>query len=50
MQKISAWLFLLIAILWLLPLIGVDIGAAISGWLATIALGVIAVMEIIKSK
>jgi len=50
MQKISAWLFLLIAIVWLLPLIGVDALVSVSGWIQTVALAIIAIMEIAQSK
>ncbi len=46
MQKISAWLFLLISVLWLLPLISIDIGK-VDNWLQVIALAVIAVLEIV---
>ena len=49
MEKISAWLFLLIAVIWLLPLIGVSLGIA-QGWIATIALAIIAITEIAKGK
>ena len=49
MEKISAWLFLLIAIVWLLPLINVSLGAA-GPWIATIALAIIGITEIMKSK
>jgi len=49
MEKISAWLFLLIGILWLLPLLGVGTGSW-GGWLATLALLVIGIAEVMKSK
>ena len=50
MEKISAWLFLLIAVLGLLPLITVEIGAGLTSWLVTIAFAVIAITEIAKGK
>jgi len=49
MQKLSAWLFLLIAVVWLLPLINLSIGVA-GGWIAVVALAVIAIFEIVKAK
>ena len=48
MQKLSAWLFLLIAIVWLLPLINMPLGVA-GDWISTISLAIIAIVEIIKS-
>ena len=45
MQKISAWMFLLIALLMLLPMVGVDALGTIGGWLLVIAYVVIGVME-----
>ena len=50
MQKISAWLFLLIALIWLLPLINVDIGGVASGWIAAIALAIIGILEVKAAK
>ncbi|MDP4039011.1 MAG: hypothetical protein Q8P57_00295 [Candidatus Pacearchaeota archaeon] len=42
MDKLSSWLFLLIALVWLLPLIGVVVGnMAVHDWIAVLALIVI---------
>ena len=47
LKKLSAWLFLLIALVWLLPLIGVTIGSAtVHAWIATIALVIIGINEL----
>jgi len=49
MQKISGWLFLLIALTWLLPLLGVTLGNMdVHQWIATIALVIIGIMELKK--
>ena len=37
MAKLSAWLVTLIGVLWLLPLLGLDIGATVSSWLIGLA-------------
>jgi len=49
MKNLNGWLFLLIAVVWLLPLINVSIGAA-SPWIATIALAIIGINMISKGK
>lgn len=49
MEKVSAWLFLLIAVVLLLGLVGLDLGA-IGTWIATIALAAAAIVEIAKGK
>lgn len=46
MQKLSAWLFLLIALIWLLPLVGVTQLGAIADWIPVIALAVIGIFEL----
>jgi len=46
MKNVNGWLFLLIAVIWLLPLINVSIGAAASGWIQTIALAIIGITMI----
>jgi hypothetical protein len=51
MEKLSAWLFLLVAVAWLLPLIGVVIGSMdVHSWIAALALGIAAITEIVKGK
>lgn len=45
MEKLSAWLFLLIALLWLLPLVGVSLGTW-GSWLAVVALAGVGVVEL----
>ena len=45
MHKITGWLFLLIGILMLLPLIGVSVGT-LGGWLTMLAFVVIGVLKI----
>ena len=37
MAKLTAWLITLVGVLWLLPLIGVDIGATLTTWLIGLA-------------
>ncbi len=51
MEKLSAWLFVVIALMWLLPLVGVatSAGAVDWGmWISTIALAVIGLYEAFK--
>ncbi|MEK6889211.1 MAG: hypothetical protein AABW80_03840 [Nanoarchaeota archaeon] len=50
MEKLSSWLFLLIAIVWLLPLIGLNAATAVTtyNWISVIALAIIAITEIVK--
>jgi hypothetical protein len=45
MHKVNGWLFLLIGILMLLPLIGVDVGT-VGSWLIMLAFVVIGVLKI----
>ena len=37
MAKLTAWLITLVGVLWLLPLIGVDIGVSLTAWLIGLA-------------
>jgi len=46
MQKISAWMFLLIALLMLLPMVGVSALGAVGDWIMLLAYIVIGVMEL----
>jgi len=47
MQKLNGWLWLLIALTWLLPLVNVTLGSlAVHQWIATIALVIIGIMEL----
>ena len=48
MDKIISWLFLLIAVMWLLPLIGVTAGGVAYPWIATIALIIIGLKGLMK--
>ena len=48
MEKLSSWLFLIIAVVWLLPLIGVTQLGGIGDWLVVIALAIIGIMGIVK--
>jgi len=50
MQKVSAWLFLLIALVWLLPLVGVALGASTSNWIVAIALALVGIVELKAAK
>ena len=45
MNKISAWLFLLVALVWLLPLVNVNQLGSIGNWISVIAFVVIGVLE-----
>ena len=50
-DKTNGWLFLLIALVWLLPLVGVTIGSAnVHAWIATIALAIIGLRGVKASK
>ena len=48
MEKLSAWLFLLAGIVWLLPLIGVGT-AAWGAWIISLAFIVIGITEVMKT-
>jgi hypothetical protein len=51
MDKLSSWLFLLIAVVWLLPLIGVETTTNSldwGKWVAAISLAIIATFELMK--
>ena len=48
MEKLSAWLFLLIGIIWLLPLIAVGTGTW-GSWIATLALLIVGITEVMKA-
>lgn len=45
--KYEPWLFLVIALMWLLPLVGVSTGTW-GGWLATIAVALIGIFKLQK--
>jgi len=49
MKNINGWLFLLIALMWLLPLVGVSTSTW-GTWVAVIALAVIGFMEVKEGK
>jgi hypothetical protein len=46
MQKLNGWLFLLIALVWLLPLVGVNQLGSAGNWIAVVALAIIGIMEL----
>ena len=48
MKNLNGWMWLLIALMWLLPLVGVSTGTGSSdwgGWIAVIALAVVGFSE-----
>jgi hypothetical protein len=45
MQKLNGWLWLLIALMWLLPLVTVDTGVW-GPWISVIALVIIGIFEL----
>ena len=49
MAKLSAWLVTLIGVLYLLPLIGVDIGASLSMWLVALAFLVMGIGKLMRN-
>ena len=49
MAKITAWLVTLIGVLLILPLIGVDIGAALNNWIIALAVLVIGVTKLARN-
>ena len=49
MAKLSAWLVTLLGVLLLLPLLGVDIGAALSSWLIALAVLVIGIGMLVRN-
>ncbi len=49
MAKLTAWLVTLIGVLLVLPLIGLDIGTAISNWLISLAVLVIGISKLMRN-
>ncbi|MBS3074570.1 hypothetical protein J4447_03910 [Candidatus Pacearchaeota archaeon] len=49
MAKLTAWLMTLIGVLWVLPLLGLDIGAVISNWLIALSFLVIGVSKLMRN-
>ena len=49
MHKISPWLFLVIALMWLLPMVGVATDPW-GSWVSVIALAVVGILEMMRSK
>jgi hypothetical protein len=49
MAKLSAWLVTLIGILWLLPLLGLDIGATLSSWLIGLSFLVMGIGKLMRN-
>tara|TARA_Y100000034_G_scaffold56670_1_gene69325 strand:- start:357 stop:506 length:150 start_codon:yes stop_codon:yes gene_type:complete len=46
MKGLKGWMFLLIALLWLLPMVGVDQLGSIGDWLVVLAVAVIGFVEL----
>ncbi len=49
MAKLTAWLVTLIGVLYLLPLIGLDIGATFSAWFIALAFLVVGVGKLVRN-
>lgn len=49
MAKTTAWLVTLIGVLYLLPLVGLDIGANLSNWLVTLSFLAIGITKLIRN-
>jgi hypothetical protein len=49
MAKLTAWLVTLIGVLWLLPLIGLDIGMTLTDWLVGLAFLVVGVGKLMRN-
>ncbi len=49
MAKLSAWLVTLIGVLWLLPLLNVDIGADLSNWLIGLSFLVMGIGKLMRN-
>jgi len=49
MAKLSAWLVTLIGVLYLLPLLGMDIGANLSAWLVALAFFVMGIGKLMRN-
>lgn len=49
MAKLSAWLMTLIGVLYLLPLIGVNIGAMLSNWLIALSFLVMGIGKLVRN-
>ncbi len=49
MAKLTAWLVTLVGVLLLLPLIGVDIGMALSAWLIALAWLAVGIGKLVRN-
>jgi len=49
MAKLTAWLVTLLGVLLVLPLIGVDIGVDLSGWIIALAVLVIGIGKLMRN-
>jgi len=49
MAKLTAWLVTLIGVVWLLPLIGVNIGELLQQWIIGLAFLVIGIGKLIRN-
>jgi len=48
MQKISAWMFIIIALVMLLPMLGVNALSPLEGWIMVVAYLLVGIMELKK--
>ena len=49
MAKLTAWLITLVGVLLVLPLIGVDIGVALTAWLIALAWLVVGISKLMRN-
>jgi hypothetical protein len=49
MAKLSAWLVTLIGVLWLLPLLNLDIGVTLSSWLIGLSFLVMGIGKLMRN-
>lgn len=48
MNKLSSWLFIIIALIMLLPLVGVDQLGSAGPWIILIAFALVGIIELVK--
>lgn len=49
MAKLTAWLVTLVGVLYLLPLVSVDIGATLSAWLVALSFLAIGIGKLVRN-
>ena len=49
MAKLSAWIVTIIGILWLLPLISVDLGSTLTNWLIGLGFLVMGISKLMRN-